>query len=219
MGLKLSSKKQFAIIIFLQVLFLIMMITTKMFTLETGQSIFLKTIPVDPRSLFRGDYVILNYEISNIPLKEVSTDIKWQQLKNEENNGPGSRRRFYNNYALRKELRRVYVKLKKETPTGAWQVVSATLAKPQVAAGEVMLIGKNGRIETFYLPGKENRAILTLHLDYGIESYFIPEGKGKIFEKYLYSNMSMETKVEVAVDRFGGLGILGVYVADQKLEH
>lgn len=37
------------------------------FTLRTGKEILLKTVPIDPRDLFRGDYVILNYEISQLP--------------------------------------------------------------------------------------------------------------------------------------------------------
>ena len=36
----------------------------------TGQEVRLKTIPVDPRSLFRGNYARLNYDISNITLQE-----------------------------------------------------------------------------------------------------------------------------------------------------
>ena len=34
--------------------------------LRNGQEVLLKTIPVDPRDLFRGDYVTLRYEISDI---------------------------------------------------------------------------------------------------------------------------------------------------------
>ena len=34
--------------------------------LNFGTEIMLRTVPVDPRDLFRGDYVILNYEISEI---------------------------------------------------------------------------------------------------------------------------------------------------------
>ena len=36
-----------------------------------GQEVKLKTIPVDPRSLFRGNYAMLNYEISNVPMSEL----------------------------------------------------------------------------------------------------------------------------------------------------
>ena len=37
------------------------------YILNTGREVLLKTVPVDPRDLLMGDYVILNYEISQIP--------------------------------------------------------------------------------------------------------------------------------------------------------
>ncbi len=40
------------------------------YPLWTGREIRLKTVPVDPRSLFRGNYTRLNYEISRITLPE-----------------------------------------------------------------------------------------------------------------------------------------------------
>jgi len=36
-------------------------------TMKTGKEVMLKIIPIDPRDLLRGDYVILNYEISSLP--------------------------------------------------------------------------------------------------------------------------------------------------------
>jgi uncharacterized membrane-anchored protein len=38
----------------------------KEYTVRTGESVLLQTVPVDPRDLFRGDYVILRYDISTI---------------------------------------------------------------------------------------------------------------------------------------------------------
>jgi uncharacterized membrane-anchored protein len=38
----------------------------KEFTLRTGEEVLLKTLPVDPRDLFRGDYVILRYDVSRV---------------------------------------------------------------------------------------------------------------------------------------------------------
>lgn len=37
------------------------------FTLNTGHEILLETVPVDPRDILRGDYVILNYKIAQLP--------------------------------------------------------------------------------------------------------------------------------------------------------
>jgi len=42
------------------------MIWDRAHLLSSGREIVLEVIPVDPRSLFRGDYVILNYDISRI---------------------------------------------------------------------------------------------------------------------------------------------------------
>ena len=48
------------------------MIWSKEFTLRTGTRVLLETVPVDPRDLLRGDYVVLNYAISTIDLKDIS---------------------------------------------------------------------------------------------------------------------------------------------------
>ena len=40
----------------------------------TGEPVRLKTVPVDPRSLFRGNYARLRYEISEIPVSDLGAD-------------------------------------------------------------------------------------------------------------------------------------------------
>ena len=62
-----SFKGRFVLVVAWQMLLLVGLIAWKQFTLVTGQSVLLRTVPVDPRDLFRGDYVILGYEISRIP--------------------------------------------------------------------------------------------------------------------------------------------------------
>lgn len=42
-----------------------------MVPLWTGQAVRLKTIPYDPRSLFRGNYARLRYEIATIPVADL----------------------------------------------------------------------------------------------------------------------------------------------------
>jgi uncharacterized membrane-anchored protein len=51
----------------LQVLFLVSMIVIRATPLLTGNTILLRVQPVDPRDLFRGEYVILGYEFSRMP--------------------------------------------------------------------------------------------------------------------------------------------------------
>lgn len=69
----MQRKYWFILVVTLQIVFLVAMIGMKWSTLAYGTKILLKTQPVDPRDLFRGDYVILNYEISSLDLKLIST--------------------------------------------------------------------------------------------------------------------------------------------------
>src|SRR5262245_51439719 len=50
-----------------QVIFLAAMIVLRAFPLLTGDAILVRVVPVDPRDLFRGDYVTLGYEFSRVP--------------------------------------------------------------------------------------------------------------------------------------------------------
>ncbi|MBM6617128.1 GDYXXLXY domain-containing protein [Bacillus suaedaesalsae] len=131
-------------VILLQVLFLLGMAGSYFAIDKVGQEIRLKTIPIDPRDLFYGDYVTLQYEISNVPKK------LW----------------------LSEELPdygdRVYVLVDKgET---YHKVVAASLEKLEVGEGEVLLSGRylyevdtsalfvEYGIEQYYIPentGKE----------------------------------------------------------------
>lgn len=51
------------------------MVESRASILREGASIRLKTLPVDPRDLLRGDYVILSYPISTIPGAILTGDI------------------------------------------------------------------------------------------------------------------------------------------------
>jgi uncharacterized membrane-anchored protein len=46
------------------ILVIVLFLGAKLYTTTTGTEILLKTAPVDPRDLFRGDYVILSYDIA-----------------------------------------------------------------------------------------------------------------------------------------------------------
>jgi len=59
---------KFIIIVLLQILLLFGIIGYREYWLATGDKIILKTMPVDPRDVFRGDLVNLSYEITNFTL-------------------------------------------------------------------------------------------------------------------------------------------------------
>ncbi len=68
--MKMKPRLAFLLIVAFQLLILLGLIGFKEATLATGLEVVLQTVPVDPRDIFRGDYVALRYEIStldNIP--------------------------------------------------------------------------------------------------------------------------------------------------------
>jgi len=73
-------KKLFYAIIILQILFLVVEATTSEMELRRGRMVLLKVVPVDPRSLFMGNYLDLDYEISRIDLSQIKLPISEKQL-------------------------------------------------------------------------------------------------------------------------------------------
>src|SRR3989338_4758329 len=70
----MENKKIFILVAIIWIVLIGGFVAVKEYTLKTGQEVLLKTTPVDPRDLFRGDYVVLRYDISNIPRKKVVVD-------------------------------------------------------------------------------------------------------------------------------------------------
>ncbi|SEB10092.1 Uncharacterized membrane-anchored protein [Thalassobacillus cyri] len=110
--------KRFAFygVVLLQVLFLAGMSVSYYAMDAFGQTIKLETAPVDPRDIFYGDYVILNYEIEMIEEKKWSGEIP--------------------EYG-----EAVYVLLE-ESENGLFQVVDASCDKMETKADQVRLKGK-----------------------------------------------------------------------------
>lgn len=72
-----NSRKRIGFIIALAVplILLLSLIVKPLWTLKTGENIVLKTVPVDPRDLFYGDYVTLQYEIEEVPKEKLSPNL------------------------------------------------------------------------------------------------------------------------------------------------
>lgn len=109
-----------------------------------GREIVLPTLPVDPRDLFRGDYVVLRYEISHHKV-------------------PIFRKLLESGQA-------VYVSLKINGQH--WTIDEITLMKPTRG---LFLQGKISDVQ-------KDKYQVTYGIQYGIESYFVPEGEGKKLE-------------------------------------
>ncbi|HRX49419.1 MAG TPA: GDYXXLXY domain-containing protein, partial [Spirochaetota bacterium] len=74
----MSSRRKIIFItaVILQAVILFSMIAKQELLLKNGTKVMLKCIPVDPRSLFSGDYVRLNYGISEIRKGETEAEHK-----------------------------------------------------------------------------------------------------------------------------------------------
>jgi len=64
--MKTKTRLAFFLIVLFQMLVLAGLIIGNEIALANGQSVVLQTGPVDPRDIFRGDYVQLRYEISTL---------------------------------------------------------------------------------------------------------------------------------------------------------
>jgi uncharacterized membrane-anchored protein len=114
-----------------------------------GEPILLRVTPVDPRDIFRGDYVILSYEFSRVPLSGI------QGLPQ---SGP-------NQWSPDHEGRAVYVSLVPDPDGRHWRANGVSVVRPS-----------DGR----YIQGKIGK---WGGLEFGIEAYFVQEGKGREYER------------------------------------
>ncbi len=166
----------------LQVFLLAFMGGQREYVLRTGRIIYLRTVPVDPRDFFRGDYVRLRYEISTIDKKYFRDGL----LTEAESKG-----------------KQVYALLKVDSNDLA-SVVYVTDKKP--AKGQLYIRGR------YYYDRYSWRP--TTNILYGIEAYFVEQGKGKELENRRFdSNTTFDMKVALGSN---GIAVLNGYRRQAK---
>ena len=85
--LKARERKVLMVTAVAQLVILAGMIALRAMPLVTGQTVLVRVQPVDPRDLFRGDYVILSYDFSRISrdgiegLPEYERGKSWSKLE------------------------------------------------------------------------------------------------------------------------------------------
>lgn len=173
------------IIVALQTAALIGMVGMKQYTLSTGVPIVVKTEPIDPRSLFSGDYVRLNYSISQLPIDKLAGD-----------------REFDRNDTIY-----VVVQQKGEY----WEALSVHRAMPAVSSGQVSI---KGRVEyvnqrNWRLRGEPPEMAKSVNVKYGVENYYVPEGEGRALER---PKPDETISIRLVVDKNGNAAIKAVLV-------
>ena len=201
----MSKTKQIllSVIVVLQVVSIIVFITIQEVRFSESKIITLQTQPVDPRDIFRGDYVILDYEISH--LTENTT----------KRNGSDKTTCCY--YEFWDETDKdVYVFLK---PAGdVWHAIGVSSSYD----GDNLITDTNTNITEFVrikgklttvdnierIDGEEN--IRELEITYGIENYFVQVDTGKTIET------ADDVKVNVKVNKHGDSQIESLLVDGNK---
>lgn len=154
------------IVVALQTIALAYMIIDRQQMLGASRVVTLKIVPVDPRDIFRGDYVILNYEISRL-------DVKVLEGEDEFTAGETA-----------------YVALRKEA--ALWKAVSIS-PTPQTPSADIAVLKATVRFMDD--PAADGPAFV--NLDYGIESYFVPQGTGHVIEDEARKG---ELSADIAID-------------------
>lgn len=154
----MASRRNVIILIAYWLIILLSFMGSKLYTLSQGTEVNLKIVPVDPRDLFRGDYVILRYEISTL-----SKNLYMDPMEISEGQTVFVQLAEKDGYHIARRINRI---------------------EPEYG---------------IYLRGKIKRITSSnMRIEYGIESYFVPEGTGRDLEREMRGGA-----VKVAIDRKG----------------
>jgi len=164
----------------------------RQWTLETGTPVVLAIRPIDPRSLFQGDYVRLSYEIGHLRLDRLAGD---DDLERGET---------------------VFVDLQPGRP--AWQATGVWRQRPVATPGGAVLRGHVEWVAEQQCEESgtgESTAVAPCRIAsirYGIESYFVPEGAGRVLERPVEGD---RIDIRVAVNRAGTPAVAAILVNGQ----
>jgi uncharacterized membrane-anchored protein len=236
-------RTKFIILVLLQVLLLAGIIGYREYWIAVGEKIIFRTAPVDPRDLFRGDYVRLSYEISNLDLDRFAgtESFKPNQAiyvtldRDEDGTCTASGVR---SVPPAEGVRFIQGRVRNEQSMERWDVVMQDdqgkqhLLEPRWFSGirkgdrVVFCLRPDGTVLNHYRvdsrakpscePGRSLEGMIEeireakirrAIVDYGIESYFVEEGKGLLIER---AQNARGVKVEVALRNDGKAIITGL---------
>jgi uncharacterized membrane-anchored protein len=148
------TARALALLALIQTGVLAVMVFERMRLLSTGREITLPIIPVDPRDLFRGEYVELGYAVGRVPARLL------------EGPPPSPNSPFY-------------VTLEK-APDGTWAAIKLTRDRPQETGPDWIVLKGRSRFGWLALNASDPNAVNSVR--YGIEQYFVPQGEGPRLE-------------------------------------
>lgn len=187
----MKNKKWKEIVAFsLPIIVLIGMTVSPILTVTTGSEIKLETKPVDPRDIFRGDYVTLSYQAEEVHVSKLEKGII--DYFNEQNV------QDFRNEPL------VVYSILKEKENNVYEVEEVVIEKPNSGLylkGEINYLRiqpddihqKFKSIQEF----NEMKANQTAIIHYNLDKFFIPENTGSELEDSINHSNSMDAKSKV----------------------
>jgi len=244
-------KIKFVIIVLLQTILLTCIIAYRQYWVATGEKILLKSAPVDPRDIFRGDYVALRYDISSLDLDTVTTkevfgpkDKVFVTLQKRTDGTcgalsisktvPVARKTFIQGRTLG-ETRQSSWEVEVKDDGGAIHALKpAWFEGSKIGDAVVFCVDEKNGVINFYKndsphkPSCPTQRTITgsvesitetkkrfLNVEYGIESFFVEEGRGRVIES---TRSRGDLKTEVSLRKDGKGIITGLIMGDTVLK-
>ncbi len=170
------------------------MIANRAMLLAHGREIVLDVTPIDPRDLFRGDYVRLGYPIASLSSSLV-------QMPERIATGMP-----------------IFVTIERQgqPEEEKWVPVAASPVRPDSLETDNAIL-LQGVVDWWWPEGSLARGWYgtesALHVKYGIESYFVPEAKGHDLERITRDGA---VKAVISVDRKGNAAIKALIVEGRR---
>lgn len=164
------------------------MVADRLWLLKNGREIVLPIIPVDPRDLFRGDYVTLSFPVSRLAANLADTT------------QPIQSHNFYVTFD--------------QGVDGAWTPSKITATIPSTRAPNQVVLKAKQRYGWGKLVWGRSRDKETIDALYGLERYYVAEGTGGKLEN-LARDKKLE--LVVAVDAKGNAAIKGMNVEGKRI--
>jgi uncharacterized membrane-anchored protein len=157
--------------------------------LKSGRELTLIARPVDPRDMFRGDYVTLGFDVSTLRKSNAASEPDLSHLT------VGSD---------------AFVTMSPK-PEGGWMETHLGSAYPtHMAAGDIVM---KGRVQSVWKSQNPDETVVNIR--YGIEQYFVPEGTGRALEDKIRDH-KIEALVAVGPD--GTAALKGLVVDGERHE-
>ena len=155
-----SRRNKFILALIVPLFILVGLLYKPILAYVFGETITVKTVPVDPRDLLYGDYVNLQLDINTVEKEKLSKELRETFSSEKQENGISSNTRIMTVYSIL------------EKDGGTYTVQSVSLQKPKSG------LYLKGKIDIWYTDFN----MYEYYIDYGLNRFYVEENTGKELE-------------------------------------